>query len=329
MLKEIESVSIKYARIFATVCIFLCHLATSANNTLLELLGMFLNVGIYIFLFISGYLYSQKRITKKQSIFIFLRNRYIRTSMPVIIWMIIVIVINLICGYEITLKQVIGHIFNLEIFFPQIFGMHHLWFVSVIMICYILKYYNEYLDIKPQVCFFVGVCFLMLFSLNGNSNWITYTICVITFMAGLYGRQSVLCNYKINREKMLWGIIISLFIRIIGWKLFDGLDVYYIIVGITQMNIGICSFCLIMSMDKYLIKLYNNIFWNRIIEWLNSISYEFYIVHYLFINGAASVLKLNDIRAFNYLVCVFSSIFSAHILHVTIQIINRTMEKAK
>jgi hypothetical protein len=51
-----RSASIAYVRLFAMLCILTCHIFQTLGNEL----AWWFNIGVQIFLFISGFLYGQK-----------------------------------------------------------------------------------------------------------------------------------------------------------------------------------------------------------------------------------------------------------------------------
>ena len=56
-----KDVSIQIVRICAMFSILACHLVQELNNSKIAQLAQFFNVGVYIFLFLSGYLYGNKK----------------------------------------------------------------------------------------------------------------------------------------------------------------------------------------------------------------------------------------------------------------------------
>ncbi len=327
MLTKSKSLCIKYARIFAAFLIFMCHVFSISDKSIVTAMSLFLNVGVYIFLFVSGVIYSKRNVAIKQTIFQFSKQRYVRIAEPIVIWMLAVVIINRICGYSITIKQVLSHLFNLEIFLPQIYGMDHLWFVSVIMLCYILKWLIDYFNVNLHLCLVILIGILAVFFLLDDTNWITYIICIITFTVGLLcggGQVFYVHNASIITSVLM--ITISVFIRLIGWRLLDGSTIYYIVVGFTQMIIGISFFFCLMRFAPSLERMYKNEYVRKSVDWLNSINYEFYIVHYLYICGSLAISKYVQNNIMMFLSTVLLSIASAQVLHSVLQIIHKTME---
>ena len=64
---ENYSFSLMVVRVVATLLILACHFVQESNNSLLILSAQFLNVGVSIFFFLSGFLYGNKDIKDSKS----------------------------------------------------------------------------------------------------------------------------------------------------------------------------------------------------------------------------------------------------------------------
>lgn len=64
ILNELDKKSITYLRVFATILILCCHLVVTFDSRILQLSAQFFNVGVYLFLIISGYVYGKKTYLK-------------------------------------------------------------------------------------------------------------------------------------------------------------------------------------------------------------------------------------------------------------------------
>ncbi len=120
--------SISLIRAMATISIVLCHIFQYYG---IELAWWF-NVGVEIFLVISGFLYGKKEINDPLN---FIINNIKKILVPYIIWMIITIVIYVIFAR--------GKVGLFDILYPLVYGdtlpgLSHLWFVPYILFCYIL-----------------------------------------------------------------------------------------------------------------------------------------------------------------------------------------------
>lgn len=61
-MRLIKEIFISYLRVFAMILILACHIVQEHNNSYINMTAQFLNVGVPIFIIISGYLYGQKEI---------------------------------------------------------------------------------------------------------------------------------------------------------------------------------------------------------------------------------------------------------------------------
>ena len=65
--------SISVLRVCAMILILACHIVQEHNNVYINMTAQFLNVGVSIFIIISGYLYAKKEI--KEGYFKWIRKR--------------------------------------------------------------------------------------------------------------------------------------------------------------------------------------------------------------------------------------------------------------
>ena len=57
-----KDVSLQLLRIFSMLMIVLCHLCIQTKIDFFVNISQFFNVGVFVFLFLSGYLYGKKEI---------------------------------------------------------------------------------------------------------------------------------------------------------------------------------------------------------------------------------------------------------------------------
>ncbi len=126
-----------YLRALATAFIVACHLVNMSDITIVRFSGHFLDVGVQLFLIISGFLYGQREINSPYLTWIWKRMK--KLLVPMYILVLSVIVGNLIIGQNIELKQVLSYAFNIQgLTEYYIKGASHLWYLSIAMICYML-----------------------------------------------------------------------------------------------------------------------------------------------------------------------------------------------
>lgn len=100
-------------------------------------------IGVEIFFFISGYLYSDKKIENAKE---WMLNRWHRLIIPY--WIVLggEILLRLFFRYDVTISAALVFFLNLQgidrifrnLSLPVIKGMGQTWFLSVLVICYVI-----------------------------------------------------------------------------------------------------------------------------------------------------------------------------------------------
>lgn len=123
--------SISFVRCIATIIIVVCHYLSYYN---IKYANWF-NVGVQIFLFMSGWLYGFKVKEKQIDDWLFVKKNFFKILLPY--WTFLLFVIPL---YFIFASDTINIITTYKTFFGvgRIYGLEHLWFISYILFCYLL-----------------------------------------------------------------------------------------------------------------------------------------------------------------------------------------------
>ena len=103
MIKKDKSIQI--IRIMSMISIVLCHIMEELNSELLNMFSQFLSIGVYIFLFISGYLYGKKYITDIKQ---FYKGRILKILLPMYIFIIALYIITLFTNNKINQRAKFG-----------------------------------------------------------------------------------------------------------------------------------------------------------------------------------------------------------------------------
>ncbi len=136
-----ESNAIVIVRVFAMLSIILCHLFQCYG--IYQLSSIF-NIGVQVFLVLSGYLYGRKTITEWR---LWALRRSRKLYIPTLLIFLLAIPFYMIYGavwggHFLNLKLVVIHILNLQglgtvfNYSTRINGLNHLWFMTAIMISY-------------------------------------------------------------------------------------------------------------------------------------------------------------------------------------------------
>ena len=185
-------------RAIAMLMIVLCHLCSFWGVP--AFLSQFFNVGVNIFLIISGWLYIEKDTSHPHWIF----DRWKKLCIPILLWVIIVDAIS-ICFYKssIGLRDFSLLFFNMQglswihPIFPSlsgngvVAGLEHLWFVSIIFCCYLLIA-DKRIKSNSTVALIVFIIFALCLSLFQIS-----LFCFVSFFIGcVLKRMSLDNNWK-------------------------------------------------------------------------------------------------------------------------------------
>lgn len=318
ILNELDKKSITYLRVFATILILCCHLVVTFNSKLLQMSAQFFNVGVYLFLIISGYLYGKKDISKNSTYTKWLISRGKRILIPSYIFMIILFCIYIALGLKIQPLNWIVYIFNLQGLEIYVHGAEHLWYLTIAMVCYFITPIldkNKYkLNKQKLIVFFIIYAAIQLIT----SYFIYEQFGRYLILIGLY-IAAYFIGFYWNSESIDFKIFILYCIvlvfafafRIIGMIMFDGSILYdVLIVGYTHCLLGLAIFFI----GFYIVNKFKRNILFSFVKRFDSISYEIYLVHYMFIGGPVSVL-FTPSSIINCFFVLISSIVSALVLN--------------
>ena len=306
-----KDISICYLRCVSMFFIILCHIVSNSSTAIISMTSQFFNVGVSIFFFISGYLFGKKGVncTVKE----FYKRRYWRVFFTYHIFLLILFILYLILNQEIIFVRWLSYVFCIQtIVQSNILGAGHLWFLTVIMICYLVTPFlnnfrsskNMGLVILTSFMISIIIAFTIKEGLGGNLTGMT------TYFIGYYVGM---IDYKYSKKSYILAtvfIVISVILRLIFKYTFDGTILYNVILTfITQNIFAISIFVIFKNLDLKE---------NKLITFIDSISYEIYLVHYMFIIGPVFVIGVNGNLTHNLLidsvVILFFILISATIL---------------
>lgn len=282
--------AVSIIRVLAFILIFMCHIMQYYGFGL----AWWFNVGVQIFLCLSGYLYGRKVIADDLS---FLKKQCVKILTPYYLVILAIILIQIFFfSNQVSAMQIIKAL----LIYGTLKGGEHLWFIPTILFCYVLtpliNRLNEYIFNRSYVFFRVVMTLLALsvivalFVSYFNSTWIAcyyignvvgkneiknkirkftikYTACF--FAAGLISAQ-IIISYILK-------IQFSGFARIFYSSMCDYGHVF----------LGVATVILLLDFFREL-QIVNL---PKAITFLDSISYEGYLVHQFLILGPMSLLN--------------------------------------
>lgn len=312
-----QSISISIIRICSTISIVLCHLFQSLEINL----AWWLNIGVQIFLFMSGFLssYSQEKGFK------FLQKKLTRIYASYWIFLIIVLPFYFFVQ-DISIYQIIIYFFGLQGFFInyRINGLGHLWFITVIVLSYLIasvfqSYKEKIINLKK--IYFILILILIFFILKFIFLSKFYVPWVYTFILGYFLALKFNFNFTKKLSDGFTFIILILFLLRLGIennliKTFSIFD--YDIITLSKMLTGCGIF---ITLYYYLSK--SSFSKSSLVNNLELYSYEIYLTHHIFILGYFSLVNTSNFLILN----IFIIFILTYILSVFIFKINKFIRK--
>ncbi|MDO5148129.1 MAG: acyltransferase [Oscillospiraceae bacterium] len=289
--------TISAIRFLAMIFIICCHIMQYLN---LELAWWF-NVGVQIFLCISGYLYGQRCIGDIPS---FYAKRFKKILLPYYIVFIL---------YGTFQFMFARNMFTFGAFLRGLLlnttlqGAGHLWFVPTILMCYVItplleRYRDKYIA-SGKSLFIYAVISVMIVSLfyGGfarfyNPAWISCY--VIGYALGINKEKNYIKQHYIDIISVIvagCGNSLQIYFSYVLDRTFPG---YIYFCDYNHVTLGMCIFLL-------LYRFFNQINFTKLKKFLeitDKLSYEVYLVHHLIILGPFSLMKLTTITSLNIVV---------------------------
>lgn len=306
---------ITYFRVFGVICILLCHLVQESSIGYIQMLAQFFNVGVDIFIIISGFCFGlQGEIADWRKWY---KKRIKRIYIPYEIFLIVLAVVYLIVGKSFNFENWLSCILGAQGANVGVLGADHTWFITAILLCYLVTPVLSVFDFeKKQVSNIAIIIFgIIPFVLSFIPMRVFHTIGVMVCyysIAYIAGRkyQNGYQSYHGHLWQYILGLIVLFAIRILGKIFMDGSLMYDCnIVSYTQVLIAFCMlaiFSILFSKVKVTVG----------IKWLGNISYEIYLYHYMFIVGPLSFFTIIDNWSLASILSVGCAIIMAYIMNM-------------
>lgn len=317
MAEQKRDLSISFVRMLAMMFIVICHLMQYYN---MELAWWF-NVGVQIFLCISGYLYGRKRIS---NILVFYRKNFVKILIDYeIVVFAAVAATVLFTDTVITVEEIAGAVLTVS----TIAGGAHLWFIPTILMCYLLTpLYERIFSRAEQSHKLLVPAAVLLFVMNElvfrqmfsyfNAAWIN------CYLIGFALRRFQ--QYRFWYTGSAWlltltgAVCISIqasvrYLQLItltdAWRPF-----YYPMCDYGHVFLGVALFC----SGRVLLRPFCNInLIQRILRLSDRYSYQIYLTHHFFILGPLSLMALTANSYVNVVLILLLTVLTAVLLQKT------------
>ncbi len=327
--------SIEFIRVAAMFMIIIDHILCRITFPGVALIIQVCNSGVFLFLFISGFLFGKKEIKNWGQWF---KKRCFRILIPLWIFAAIDILIEYLLWHQFYPEHIFLYGFNLQGIKVATIGSINLWFVTLIMICYLITPLIQWIKMRSRMFLKAVVTLLIVLQMilayvtdSGLFGNHTLSWCIIAVL--VYGTGYIVGDKILAYSKSYKSMIISLMILLIGVlatvfgkKLLNETVFYERILFVYGM---IC-------IDQFLILLFyklgsyiHNIKLKNIIQHFDRVSYEFYIVHGIVISAVTETILRNNGTIIYMFTSVLFSYAAAIILHILCKVPLKTLYKQK
>ena len=290
--------SISNIRIISTILIFSCHIFQSFDN----FLAWWLNIGVQIFFVMAGFLSASSSLKG----FTFFRRKILRILVPYLIFLIIVLPlyhgINNLDFKNILIYFTGVQAFNLN---STINGLGHLWFISIILLSYLIASILQTLKFKLSFKSFKKVLILSLICILVSMkvfSEIFYLPWLLLFVIGysLNANSNLISSYRVKYSAIISTLlffVLRIFIELDMIRNFNVLGHNLIIWSKVFMSLGLFIILYNFTRKQNL----SSIKGFGIIE---SYSYEIYLTHQIFILGPFSLSRISQNSVLNIIIII-------------------------
>lgn len=317
-----------WLRVFGVFLILLCHFTQESSSALLNMSAQFFNVGTHVFLLLSGFLFGIQGKPSGSPVQWY-KKRLKRIYFPYEMMVCVLLVIHLLTNQNIEVAQWVLQFLGFQ-GWNGVLGAGHTWFVTSILICYLLT---------PLIAFAVdrgrGAVNLTVIAVISLLLPIVLTIPIFidvslllmplsSYIVGyILGRQ--FDKIKIGKKTAVLSVgamIVAVVVRLAGRQFFDGTVLYTnIIVTYTQIVIALSILLIFAVVFKNQTPL-------RAILFLDGISFEIYLWHYMFTVGPIRLFGMTGNWVFDCIVVTVITVIIAFVANRFVKNIQHYMQKA-
>ena len=329
MIEVKKDYSISFCRLIATLFIVICHIMQYFE---VELAWWF-NVGVQMFLFISGFLYAKRKIYDPVG---FYKKTFSKILLEYYVYIIIFLIGYLIVKHDfLNFDAFIG----LITFSSTVHGIGHLWFIPYILACYFLtpiliKFFDK-IQKKNNIKHFISAVFILLMTHLMIYFFVDYFIpaYIVCFVMGiLFGRIE-----KRPRELTFLKVIVAIFAIVMNivqiWIVYfkgEALPVAY--TSYAHVFFGIFLTVVLRSVFLYGKKIFKRkkkaaFLVKSVLDWSDKYSYDIYIVHHIYILSDISIYLVMGSGIRSSIVIVILTIISAILLKTFANLIRKIFKK--
>lgn len=319
-MQKTRDYSISCMRLLAMLFIISCHIMQYYNCEL----AWWFNIGVQIFLCISGYLYGTRDIATK----LFLVRGFAKILISYYIVFLIFGCIHLTYFESISFRELLSGVFT----FVRMPGGEHLWFVFTILCCYVLTpvLYLYFKKNDTGLTFFIK-SILITVGIHIFFSCISHLIIKMSFTPAwinCYVAGFIIARVlqRSNRERIFYTSLIIIFCILTNATKIYSNYIYELPIPSKVMFFQYAHVFLGISLFITFKKFFNKVRFHPVMLQLSdTYSYEVYLSHQFFILGPLSLMAITQYPIFNILlifliICTLSfvikkaSIYCNHLL---------------
>ena len=298
-----ESIAISFIRVLAMSLIIACHFAQAYGNNI----AFLLNVGVQLFFLTSGFLYGKIEIANSWE---FYKKRFTKVYVPYIFFVSVILLLQGLLGtWQFNLRDVAIYALNLQGFIStSVDGLNHLWFLSVLMVCYIItpslqrlfKSYPWWLLATVVAASIVEFVFVKKM----------YPICawVVLYIAGMaygkYAQPKISLYIMIAAAVVLTGMLPFFSVD----RLVDAAWVHYNV----WLHCALAAF-IFAAMYYAIPRIIPETEKLPVLNQIDTISYEVYLVHHPLIMGPLALLTITPFAGLNIAIILLTTVALAYV----------------
>lgn len=278
-----------WLRAFGVLLILACHFTQQSGNAYLIMSAQFFNIGNNVFFILSGFLFGIKSRTEFQQILPWYKKRLLRIYLPYELMLIVLFIADFLVLKRIDFGQWIPQLLGVHAW-NGVFGATQTWFVTSILICYLLtplvaKCCYEVQDNKKAylsfLIFLVCMPAIVPYTFSGivvDASIITpiFWYSIAFWVGNSYEKIPLQKRYTVLAFVLMsCGFAIRLLCRT---AINDTILYNYIVVGYTHAFGAFCIFYIFAVCFEKIRP------W-KIVTCFAGISFEVYLWHYMFTEG--------------------------------------------
>ena len=283
--------------------IIACHFAQAYGYNI----AFLLNVGVQLFFLTSGFLYGKIEIVNSWE---FYKRRLTKVYVPYIFFVSVILLLQGLLGtWHFNVRDIAIYALNLQGFISTLVdGLNHLWFLSVLMVCYLITPLLQRLFKSYPWCLLMGVViasimeFVFVKKMYPTCAWI---VLYITGMA--YGRYA--------QPKVSLSIMIAAAVALVGMLLFFNID-RLVDADWAHYSVWLhCSLAAFIFATMYyaIPKIIPDTAKLPVLKQIDTISYEVYLVHHPLIMGPLALLTITPYAGLNISIILISTVALAYV----------------